>query len=405
MDQIRCAQCGAAGGAGSKKKLLRCARCKLVWYCGRECQLAHRKAHKAGCRAPPTGAVEEERAKKAKTDAAETAAEAAEDTECCVCFEPVRLEAPYTCAHEICALCAPRSRSCPLCRAPFPAVAPSADLPPRPDLGGAGALREPGAWRERGADALLDSISLRSVPAGEEAATFAEVEEIIYFDGRPLTAGERALWDAELAAGRETLTGHNGSGWTRLHQLAATTVQDVRATIDLLAEWVAAGLDPNARTAPGPAGHTNFTPAHLACQYNNARLLAKNHDLGADLSLLSNAGRSPLAVAINGGCLRCFWLCVRHGPARGVLHIDDAGAAHNLCDLLGAACEKHSARPGRHCELEPAAWRRAWAWARKLAPPIRAESAAAFDRGVAALERGPPRRPISALDPSGCPTS
>ena len=34
-----------------------CARCKKVFFCSRECQLAVWKAHKAGCRAPPTGST------------------------------------------------------------------------------------------------------------------------------------------------------------------------------------------------------------------------------------------------------------------------------------------------------------------------------------------------------------
>ncbi|KAJ1479199.1 hypothetical protein T484DRAFT_1815136 [Baffinella frigidus] len=43
-----CAACGRKEGA-----LLRCARCKTVWYCGAGCQRASWGEHKKACRLPP----------------------------------------------------------------------------------------------------------------------------------------------------------------------------------------------------------------------------------------------------------------------------------------------------------------------------------------------------------------
>jgi hypothetical protein len=43
LDECSNPECG---GIGPK----RCSRCKQVRYCGRECQLAHWKAHKADCK-------------------------------------------------------------------------------------------------------------------------------------------------------------------------------------------------------------------------------------------------------------------------------------------------------------------------------------------------------------------
>ena len=43
-----CAACGA-----TPRKLLRCSRCKQVWYCSTACQKRHWKQHKPGCGKPP----------------------------------------------------------------------------------------------------------------------------------------------------------------------------------------------------------------------------------------------------------------------------------------------------------------------------------------------------------------
>ena len=68
----------------------------------------------------------------------------------------------------------------------------------------------------------------------------------------------------------------------------------MRTKIDFAREWVAMGLDVNARTNPGPAGHSNFTPTHLAAMHNNAALVLCFHELGADLTL-------SLAASFLGG--------------------------------------------------------------------------------------------------------
>ena len=44
---------GACAACGRKAEhLLRCARCKSVWYCGAECQRASWGGHKKACRSP-----------------------------------------------------------------------------------------------------------------------------------------------------------------------------------------------------------------------------------------------------------------------------------------------------------------------------------------------------------------
>jgi len=42
-----CANCGAIDGDSELFK--KCARCKVTFYCGRECQTAHWSTHKVGC--------------------------------------------------------------------------------------------------------------------------------------------------------------------------------------------------------------------------------------------------------------------------------------------------------------------------------------------------------------------
>ena len=44
VDLALCGHCGAADCE------FRCSGCKAVWYCGRDCQKAHRKLHKADCK-------------------------------------------------------------------------------------------------------------------------------------------------------------------------------------------------------------------------------------------------------------------------------------------------------------------------------------------------------------------
>jgi len=44
---LRCEGCGCGGAGG---RLMRCARCRLVHYCSRACQLAHHGAHAPACR-------------------------------------------------------------------------------------------------------------------------------------------------------------------------------------------------------------------------------------------------------------------------------------------------------------------------------------------------------------------
>lgn len=41
----QCASCGKTGDA-----LKRCTACKLIWYCGVNCQIDHRKSHRKGCK-------------------------------------------------------------------------------------------------------------------------------------------------------------------------------------------------------------------------------------------------------------------------------------------------------------------------------------------------------------------
>jgi ankyrin repeat protein len=44
-----CAACGADGGGVTATAFQRCARCKCVKYCSKECQRTHWRTHKASC--------------------------------------------------------------------------------------------------------------------------------------------------------------------------------------------------------------------------------------------------------------------------------------------------------------------------------------------------------------------
>ena len=49
-DIIVCANCGKGGEGDNDMKLKTCTACKLVKYCSRECQIAHRPQHKKDCK-------------------------------------------------------------------------------------------------------------------------------------------------------------------------------------------------------------------------------------------------------------------------------------------------------------------------------------------------------------------
>ena len=48
--EARCANCGERGAGGDTVKLKNCTACRLVKYCGVDCQKAHRKQHKKACK-------------------------------------------------------------------------------------------------------------------------------------------------------------------------------------------------------------------------------------------------------------------------------------------------------------------------------------------------------------------
>ena len=116
-----CANCGKGEEAGIKLKA--CTACKLVKYCGRECQIAHRPQHKKSCK---------KRAKELHDEKLFKQPPPEED--CPICF----LRLPYLesgstympcCGKELCTGCVHAFQSrvtkrkddkCPFCRAPTP---------------------------------------------------------------------------------------------------------------------------------------------------------------------------------------------------------------------------------------------------------------------------------------------
>jgi len=45
-----CANCGKGGEGNNDIKLKTCTACRMVKYCSRECQIAHRPQHKRECK-------------------------------------------------------------------------------------------------------------------------------------------------------------------------------------------------------------------------------------------------------------------------------------------------------------------------------------------------------------------
>ena len=178
-------------------------------------------------------------------------------------------------------------------------------------------------------------------------------------------------------------------GWTRLHQLGGSTTRELRTKIDYAREWVAAGCDVNARTRPGPAGHTNYTPSHVAAMHDNAAMLVVFHRLGADFSLTSNEGKTPLATAVACGALRAAMALAKLAPARGVLWRDRrSGKAMNLADVVASSALKQARKPSRYATRDAAVWEELWAFAGLLGGPLDPESAGLYRMGLEGIRSG-----------------
>ncbi len=124
----RCAFCGIAGGDNIKLKS--CTACKLVKYCGVECQRNHRSQHKSACK---------KRAAELKDELLFKQPESAHNGDCPLCSLPIPIATSqdtirytiYPCCHKVvCDGCVYTniirereqrlSPKCPFCRRPNP---------------------------------------------------------------------------------------------------------------------------------------------------------------------------------------------------------------------------------------------------------------------------------------------
>ena len=115
-----CANCGK--GEESSDSLKACTACKLVKYCNRECQIAHRSQHKKACKKRAAELHDEELFKQSPPD-----------EDCPICFQRMPLFSTGSkyqtcCGKMICSGCvhAPvydhegnvLAETCPFCRTP-----------------------------------------------------------------------------------------------------------------------------------------------------------------------------------------------------------------------------------------------------------------------------------------------
>ena len=111
-----CAACGKEGGDSLKA----CTACKLVKYCNRDCQIAHRKQHKKACKKRAAEIYDEKLFKEVEPE------------ECPICMLPLPIESEEStfescCGKRICNGCIfaivkseGGARLCPYCRTPPP---------------------------------------------------------------------------------------------------------------------------------------------------------------------------------------------------------------------------------------------------------------------------------------------
>lgn len=122
-DEI-CASCGITGGDDIKLK--NCTACKLVKYCGVECQRNHRSRHKRACKKRAAELYDEMLFKQP---------ESSHLGDCPICFLPLPIDAHRSgsaayhscCGKMICIGCIYASKEqsslgekCPFCRTPYP---------------------------------------------------------------------------------------------------------------------------------------------------------------------------------------------------------------------------------------------------------------------------------------------
>ena len=116
-----CANCGKTGG--DTVKLKDCTACRLVKYCGVDCQRAHRKQHKKACK---------KRAAELKDEQLYSQGlERPEGDFCPICTLPIQLPMDKhslfncCCMKRVCNGCAVTAQKrgmsdCPFCRRPYP---------------------------------------------------------------------------------------------------------------------------------------------------------------------------------------------------------------------------------------------------------------------------------------------
>ena len=132
---VVCAKCGQS--EGGTVKLKNCTACRLVKYCGVDCQRAHRKQHKEACK-QRAAELKEQHKEACKQSAAELKDESLchghtrpEWDFCPICTLPMRFKMEdhsffyVCCVKRICEGCAWANQKrgmydCPFCRTPFP---------------------------------------------------------------------------------------------------------------------------------------------------------------------------------------------------------------------------------------------------------------------------------------------
>ena len=135
----RCAACGITGGGDENIKLKNCTACKLVKYCGVECQRKHRPQHKRACK---------KRVAELREELLFKQPESTNRGDCPICLLPipiatsretVRSSIYHCCSKVVCDGCAHANKmremeegrpqaTCPFCRSLLPTTKQEFDL-------------------------------------------------------------------------------------------------------------------------------------------------------------------------------------------------------------------------------------------------------------------------------------
>eukprot|EP00613_Pedinella_sp_CCMP2098_P031233 CAMPEP_0171721736 /NCGR_PEP_ID=MMETSP0991-20121206/22563_1 /TAXON_ID=483369 /ORGANISM="non described non described, Strain CCMP2098" /LENGTH=452 /DNA_ID=CAMNT_0012313715 /DNA_START=172 /DNA_END=1530 /DNA_ORIENTATION=+ len=299
---LECANCTATKSETGQPLSQKCARCKIVAYCSRECQMQHwkRGGHKKWCLTPKERSVQSALAKKEDHEA--TSGLHCGTANCPVCLEPIMLGdtdllVTLACSHVYHISCIEELRSnalqqvCPLCRADLPSQTDDASTTKR-----------------------CANCGDEKCPDDSPLVNCAKCKIVMYC-GRDC---QRAHWkngghkaictqatNQQIAAASNSSLDFRETTRAKLfNAVRCNRISKVRQLLDQGAAVNQARMDDDA------------TPLFIAAEAGHAKMVSLLVDNGAAVNqAATDTGATPLFVAALGGHVEIVRLLVNGGAA------------------------------------------------------------------------------------------